>query len=222
MLFRPLPVLTVFTVVSLAILILLGNWQWGRYVAKTGARDAPAPATMVLEGVADPAKALRLYTVIDARSGWRLAVPVQVGTRTVLLVDTFFDGVQPPEVDAAAAAAPVRVEGRLILPQVNAFAARNQPGENRWYEMDAGAMQGALAVRQLEPALFEPVQLTYVSPSGARRQIANPFAAAVPGDALPPERHVGYALTWWGLAAALVGVYAAFHMRTGRLRFSGR
>lgn len=219
MLFKPMPVLTVFTVVSLAILILLGNWQWGRYAAKTGARDAPAPATMVLEGRAEPARALRLYTVIDARSGWRIAVPVQVGTRTVLLADVFVDGVQPPPVDAAAPATDVTVEGRLILPQPNAFAARNQPDANRWYEMDADAMQAALGVRQLEPALFEPVALTYVSPSGARRQIANPFAAAVPGDSLPPERHVGYALTWWGLGCALIGVYAAFHMRAGRLRF---
>jgi surfeit locus 1 family protein len=219
MLFRPLPVLTVFTVVSLAILILLGNWQWGRYAAKTGARDAPPPATIVLEGRAEPAKALRLYTVIDARSGWRIAVPVQVGTRTVLLADTFVDGVQPPALDMQAPAREVAVEGRLILPQPNAFAARNQADENRWYEMDAEAMQAALAVRQLEPALFEPVELTYVSPSGARRQIANPFAAAVPGDSLPPERHVGYALTWWGLGLALLGVYVAFHMRAGRLRF---
>ena len=219
MTFRPLPVLTVFAIISLAILILLGNWQWGRYAAKTGARDAPAPATMVLEGRAEPARALRLYTVIDARSGWRIAVPVQVGTRTVLLADVFVDGVQAPVLDAAAPARDVKVEGRLILPQPNAFAARNQPDENRWYDMDAGAMQAALGVRQLEPALFEPVELTYVSPSGARRQIANPFAAAVPGDSLPPERHVGYALTWWGLACALVGVYVAFHMRAGRLRF---
>ena len=136
-----------------------------------------------------------------------------------MLADTFVDGVKPPPVDAAAPAVPVAAEGRLILPPVNAFAARNDPAGNRWYEMDAEAMQAALAVRQLEPALFEPVELTYVSPSGARRQIANPFAAAVPGDALPPERHVGYALTWWGLAAALVGIYVAFHLRAGRLRF---
>lgn len=219
MVFRPLPVLTVFAVVSLAILILLGNWQWGRYAAKTGARDAPAPASMVLEGRGEPAKALRLYTVIDARSGWRIAVPVQVGTRTVLLADTFADGVQPPPVDPAAPARDVAVEGRLILAPSNPYAARNDAPGNRWFEMDAEAMQAALGVRQLEPALFEPVQLTYVSPSGARRQIANPFAAAVPGDSLPPERHVGYALTWWGLAGALVAVYVGFHLRAGRLRF---
>ena len=37
---------------------------------------------------------------------------------------------------------------------------------------------------------------------------------------MPPARHVGYALTWFGIALTLVGVYVAFHVRAGRLRFS--
>jgi surfeit locus 1 family protein len=36
---------------------------------------------------------------------------------------------------------------------------------------------------------------------------------------LPPQRHFGYAITWWGLAIALIGVYLAFHYQKGRLRF---
>ena len=48
---------------------------------------------------------------------------------------------------------------------------------------------------------------------------ANPLL--IPGDSerLPPERHFGYAITWWGLAMALAGVYLAFHYQRGRLRF---
>ena len=45
----------------------------------------------------------------------------------------------------------------------------------------------------------------------------NPFAHA--SDPLPPERHVGYAITWWGLAAGLVVIYALLHVRRGRLSF---
>jgi surfeit locus 1 family protein len=35
--------------------------------------------------------------------------------------------------------------------------------------------------------------------------------------AMPPSRHVGYALTWFGLALTLIAVYLAFHHRAGRL-----
>ena len=40
-------------------------------------------------------------------------------------------------------------------------------------------------------------------------------------DSLPPQRHFGYAITWWGLAIALLAVYLAFHHQKGRLRFRG-
>ncbi len=31
--------------------------------------------------------------------------------------------------------------------------------------------------------------------------------------------HLGYAITWYGIACALIGVYLAFHHQAGRLRF---
>ena len=31
--------------------------------------------------------------------------------------------------------------------------------------------------------------------------------------------HLGYAVTWYGIACALIGVYLAFHYQAGRLRF---
>ena len=39
--FRPLLLMTVFTVASLALLISLGRWQWERYDAKRAAAAAP-------------------------------------------------------------------------------------------------------------------------------------------------------------------------------------
>ena len=40
MMFRPLPVLTLFTAIGLVILILLGNWQWDRYSEKMARASA--------------------------------------------------------------------------------------------------------------------------------------------------------------------------------------
>ena len=34
--------------------------------------------------------------------------------------------------------------------------------------------------------------------------------------------HLSYAMTWYGIALALVGVYGAFHYQAGRLRFCGK
>ncbi|MFW5661868.1 MAG: SURF1 family cytochrome oxidase biogenesis protein, partial [Oceanicaulis sp.] len=33
----------------------------------------------------------------------------------------------------------------------------------------------------------------------------------------PPERHAAYALTWFLMAAALIGVWLAFHLKAGRI-----
>jgi surfeit locus 1 family protein len=38
----------------------------------------------------------------------------------------------------------------------------------------------------------------------------------------PPERHVGYAVTWFLMAMALIAIYFIFHARAGRLRIGGR
>jgi surfeit locus 1 family protein len=75
----------------------------------------------------------------------------------------------------------------------------------------------ALAVRVV-PDVFEPEVIRLVSENGAYL-IDNPYARLRLDDELPPQRHFGYAITWWGLAMALVGVYLAFHHQKGRLRF---
>jgi len=33
------------------------------------------------------------------------------------------------------------------------------------------------------------------------------------------NQHLSYAITWFGLAAGLIGVYFAYHMSKGRLRW---
>jgi cytochrome oxidase assembly protein ShyY1 len=59
---------------------------------------------------------------------------------------------------------------------------------------------------------------TYIGPDG--RADANPFAHAPGVDPLPPARHLGYALTWYGLALVLIVIYLAYHISVGRLAFA--
>ena len=78
-------------------------------------------------------------------------------------------------------------------------------------------MPTELAAR-VRPDVFEPEVIRFVSENGPYL-IDNPYARLRLDDELPPQRHFGYAITWWGLAMALIGVYLAFHHQKGRLRF---
>ena len=61
--------------------------------------------------------------------------------------------------------------------------------------------------------------LSEVDPLATGTPTANAWADPKGANQVTADRHFGYALTWWGLALALIGVYVAFHLRTGRLRF---
>ena len=81
----------------------------------------------------------------------------------------------------------------------------------------ASLLPTELAAR-VRPDVFEPEVIRFVSENGPYL-IDNPYARLRLDDELPPQRHFGYAITWWGLAIALIGVYLAFHYQKGRLRF---
>ena len=51
MIFRPFPLLSLFSIAGLVILILLGNWQYARYSEKLG--RAPEAASIFSDVVVD-------------------------------------------------------------------------------------------------------------------------------------------------------------------------
>ncbi len=88
------------------------------------------------------------------------------------------------------------------LPRPGQFASGNDPDTNQWYIFDRNMMARALGT--------DPDQ---VLDRWARADLGLPASLAQ----TPPARHLGYALTWFGLAAALIGVYLALHIARGRL-----
>src|SRR5439155_17110525 len=102
---------------------------------------------------------------------------------------------------SVSAGAPLAVTGVLRSPDRASFITPpNQPQSNRWFSRDIPAMARALAAPQPAPVMLFAETST------------NPELAALAPAPLPaeiPNRHLEYALTWFGLAAALVGVYAA-------------
>jgi len=72
--------------------------------------------------------------------------------------------------------------------------------------------------RPVSRRVFEPRRLMARDETG-QGMIDNPQADSALADPLPPARHLGYALTWWGMALALLIMYFVYHAGVGRLTF---
>ena len=145
---------------------------------------------------------LHLYAILDGVLGDRLitACPLQSGRYGSLLVDRGF--VDADHLAEVRAGPPLSgpVIGVLRRPEAaNWVSPPNTPSKNDWHTRSVTAM--AAALHAPNPA---PVMLMLESPAAAP---PGPRPAAIPTDI--PNNHLGYALTWFGLAAGLVGVYVA-------------
>ena len=234
--FRLFPLIAVS--LGVVILLALGVWQVQRLAWKTAllARIAalqtapPEPLGVVLNRLGRPGQpaqgevdfvrvqttcptlqqtpTLHLYAILDGVLGDRLitACPLGDSRYRSLLVDRGFvdrdrlGEVRPgPAIDGP-------VVGVLRRPEPATWLSLpNTAAKNDWHTRDLPAM--AAALKAPDPA---PVVLMLERPAAPP---PGPRPAAIPTDI--PNNHLGYALTWFGLAAGLVGVYVA-KLRRGR------
>lgn len=227
MTFRPMPLLSVLTLISLGILIWLGNWQYGRYTDKLG--EAPEQAaqfsdvsvSVVREG---EAMAQQVYGIVDGEAVWRRYVPARIGgeAEIVLALVDATSGTEPVPL-AVADVDDFQRRSNVFErdAQTGGMARSSRPEDNIWYGFNGPAMLQRLGFQQETIRVVEPdtITLRLAEDTSRSRQTENPYATQAVRDPLPPERHFGYALTWWGMAMALLGVYLAFHHAQGRLRF---
>lgn len=221
MMFRPLPVMTVLSVISFAILIMFGNWQWSRYEEKMALKGAE-PDWAEITGTTLPGTERIVYAYADGDAAWRQVTAFETAEGILFLPVSIAYSIEPPAVAVAVAPETLTLRGLWHPPQRrNAFTTPDEPEKGIYYSLDperlAASLPADLAARVI-PRVFEPETLMRTD-YPAPQPVANPLL--MPGDAerLPPERHFGYAITWWGLAMALAGVYLAFHYQRGRLRF---
>lgn len=226
--FRPYPVMTVFAAASVIVLVTLGNWQWDRYQAKQGQSDLPtAPTAIVTLTALDipGAEAQSIYAVIEGEPVWRRYVPATIDDGDGGVVLTPWDGVagpMPVSLPLAGLGSVTRESRVFARPAAKrgAFSPEDQPDKNIWYHFDGPAILAGLGLDGAgDVIVVEPATLM-IRPGDdlARAQATeNPFATPVRPDPLPPARHLGYALTWWGLALGLIVFYLGFHVSNGRL-----
>lgn len=219
--FRPLPLMTLFAVLALVLLIMAGRWQWQRYEQKLAAAEEPV-AEMTIESYQPVPDGIQFVYGVrpDTREqGWRVFAPVQYGDTTVFVDTDFIPGVEGPDAAEVRFPAALRfgapITGASIRPEGSGpFVLPARPLQRLWFAIDLAAMGRNAG---LENVADFYIAGTYVGADG--RATSNPFALAPGADALPPARHMGYALTWYGLALVLVAIYFAYHISNGRLSF---
>jgi surfeit locus 1 family protein len=217
--FRPLPLMTVLSVISLAVLLGLGRWQWERYDEKTAAAEEPVAEMTIANYQPIPSALQFMYGVRpDTREqGWRVFAPVAFGDTVVFVDADFIPEITPPDPSEVRFPASLRfgapITGPSIRPEDPAPFTRAPVLLRRlWFAVDLDAMgrNGGL-----ENVADYYIAATYIGADG--RATRNPFALAPGADVLPPARHLGYALTWYGLALVLIVIYFAYHSSIGRL-----
>lgn len=212
MTFRPLPILSLFCAATFALLLLLGQWQWTRFEEKRAAAAIEPPTVALVVERSYPERAQYVFGAWRGRGGWRAFVPVETAEGVVFVDVGFVAGVTPPEAPPDVPSPGPLTGVRLVPSAPGAFANPPDLTRRAWYHPDLEAMGRAAGFDAVAPWALA---LPYRDEAGDLQ--SNPF---LPGaDPLPPERHFGYALTWWGLAAALLVMYLVFHARVGRLRF---
>lgn len=228
MMFRPMPILTILSIASLIILVMLGNWQYGRYSEKLhkGPEEAAAFRTVSVEiDTSNQGVSQQVYGIIDGEAVWRRYVPGRIdgdGPIVLMLLDAT-SGTEPVPIKIASLDNYER-RSNVFVREVHSggMTASNRPEENLWYTFDGTGMLTQLGYQPPGPPQVvesDIITLRLAEDTTRARKTENAYATPEVRDPLPPERHFGYALTWWGMALALMGVYFAFHHAQGRLRF---
>ena len=226
--FRPTLWSTVAAAAALAVLVGLGTWQIQRLHWKEGViahREArlAMPPVSVEEETADEDLAFRraratgrfLHSreflisnrVRGGRAGFDVVTPLRLGPADIIMVNRGWiplDRADPDTRREGLVAMETAVTGILRKPgKTSPWVPDNEPAGNVWYYADPeemAAVAGLAGVRDtVLVADTKPNPGGLPAGRGPKVEIAN--------------RHLEYALTWYGLALVLVVIYFVFHWR---------
>jgi surfeit locus 1 family protein len=234
---RPLLVPAILTAVVCALLIALGCWQLHRLawkeeiLSRIEARTKAPPQSLppistwkglspadydyrrvALDGTFDHAHEAYVFHGSEEGPGYLVLTPLRLTTGGTVLVNRGFVPEalrEPANRQAGAPRGLVHVVGLMRPPEGrNLFTPADEPAKAQWFTRDPAAIAAAEGLERAAPFTIDA------------------DASAIPGG-LPqggetvldvPNNHLSYALTWFGLAAGLAAVFAAFALR--RLRGS--
>lgn len=217
------------TAAGVVVLAGLGVWQLYRLEWKTAlleriaANVAAAPIALALEADAGQPGAIEEYrrvcaeglfrhdgelylfaTNLSGQGGFHVITPLERLNGTTVLVNRGY--VPPEKKDRAARPAgltegTVRVCGILLFDEAKGwFTPDNDPAGNIWYFRDSQAMAAALGLENARPFFVGADETPNAGgfPAGGQTRIDI------------PNNHLGYAITWFGLMLALLGVFSVY------------
>ena len=227
--FNPGVPLTVCTLVALGILIFLGSWQAGRIAPKTllvasveaglAAKPMPLPDDIAdtsvhnyqrvrFEGVRTAEPILVFGMNQAGKAGYFLYAPIKRKSRKSLIVNFGwipFEHKTPVSIPKGQ----VALSG-ILLPSAEAgtMTPDNDAANGSWYLADVPQMAVHFGLQHGEYFRYR----VYADHVGAKSNL--PLGGQVLVNI--PNNHFEYMLTWYGLAAALIGVYATFGYSRGQ------
>ena len=233
MTFRPYPGFTIAVLILFAILCGLGFWQLERLswklglIARVNANMAAAPLSLdtvlampdgeaqyhrvPLRGTFDHGKEAYAFATTGGAAVYHVLTPFRTADGRLLMVDRGEiprEKLDPKSRVAGNVEGPTQVTGVWRTPDPpSGFTPPPDLANRIWYARDVAAMAGPGA------QLAAPVVVEADS-------APNPGGWPKGGHTVVSFRnqHLGYAITWFALAAALLCIWLAFHISKGRVR----
>lgn len=241
---------TVLLVAALGGFVALGTWQIQRMHWKhalmarvDGFLHAPpvaAPGPEAWAGLRsdrDEYRRVALHGVLLDReilvqantglgAGFWVMTPLRRDDGSIVFVNRgFVDAAHrdPGSRGGPAPTGPVRIEGLLRLSQPGGgFLRDNAPAQGRWYSRDVAAMARSLGLPSVAPYFVD--QSADGGAGAGELGAPQPRRWPVPGLTVVHFRdaHLGYALTWYALAAMTAAALAYGARQEWRRRAGGR
>ncbi len=233
--FRPYPGLTIAAAILIAILIGLGVWQLQRLkwklalIAEVSGHMTAAPISpgqaltlsadavqyrrVALTGRFVNAKETYVFTTgPDGGAVYHVLTPFLTDSGRIFLVDRgFVPGEKRDPATRTAVTGETKLMGVWRVPDApGPFTPAPDMGRRIWYARDLAGIAAADHLRLAAPVVIEA------------DATPNPGGWPKGGQTVVQFRnqHLSYAITWFGLAGGLLGVYLAYHMSKGRLSWT--
>ncbi len=209
---------TIFTLLGIAVLCTLGNWQLQRLewksaiIAKLDAAyesDHSQPLNTenfeagdfrygAIEGIFQPGKAILLGPKTkDKEIGYDLIVPLKTKEGTLLVNMGWTEYAIKDLPIHHVKGRNIRFEGLARVPRWNAFTPANEPEEELWFKPDIAEITTVKALKNPLPFMLFAESASYK------------FDAAFPNNQRwnPNNNHLQYAIFWFAMAGVLAIIY---------------
>jgi surfeit locus 1 family protein len=233
------PMLTLGALAVLALFLVLGNWQLDRAQEKRALIESlrqrsEQPVRDLPSALEDPQQwryqRVRVTGHLDGghqflldnrvsrgQVGLQVLTPLRMAhVQQAVLIDRGWvplgpDRAQTPDIQVTGQR--VELSGTVYVPYKDAYHLGDlDEGQSDWPRVIQYLDFHAISRRLGYPVLPLTIRLDPAAPHGYRREWPDiPFT---------PQRHLGYAIQWFALAAVLVVIYLALNIR--RVRRGGR